>query len=294
MTPTSTPPPWRREARAHFPGVPAWGLATTREAPESFDVSPLAEVTREWAWGGSDGSGVRVCVVDTGVEGAHPRIGGLERAVEVVREQDGGLVLADCEPVDPTGHGTACASVIKSVAPGVSITSVRVLTDGKAGTGDALLAGLAWAIDEGYDLVNLSLSTTRSGFREALHELTDRAYFRRCLLIAAAHNMPVLSFPWMFSSVVSVASHDEADSMTYYYNPAPPAEFHARGVKVPVAWPGGREIRSTGNSFAAPHIAGICALILSKHPFLTPFQLKTVLYLAADNTTRPHGETHVR
>ncbi len=53
---------------------------------------------------------------------------------------------------------------------------------------------------------------------------------------------------------------------------------------MPVAWTGGKVVRSTGNSFAAPHIAGICALILSKHPWLTPFQLKTVLYLAADNT----------
>ncbi|MFI6480543.1 S8 family serine peptidase [Nonomuraea sp. NPDC050663] len=278
-------PPWRREGRTHFPGVPAWSLATTRQAPELFEVCPLGEVNRDWALGGADGTGVRVCVVDTGVEGGHPRVGGLDAAYVVTDS----LTVSACEPVDPAGHGTACAGVIRSVAPGVSLSSVRVLTDGKSGTGDALMAGLRWAIDEGFDLVNLSLSTTRSHFREALHELADRAYFRRCLLVAAAHNMPVLSFPWTFSSVVSVASHDEPDSMRYYYNPAPPAEFYARGVKVPVAWPGGREIRSTGNSFAAPHITGICALILSKHPWLTPFQLKTVLFLAADNTGEAHA-----
>ncbi|WP_433516994.1 S8 family serine peptidase [Nonomuraea sp. CA-143628] len=287
-------PPWRRNQRPHFPGVPAWGLATTRQPPEPFQVSPLAGVTREWAWGGSDGTGVRVCVVDTGVAGDHPKIGGLDRSVEVVSGDEGRLTVAECAPVDPAGHGTACAGVIRSVAPGAAITSVRALTDGKSGTGDALVTGLRWAIDQGYDLVNLSLSSTRSGLRESLHELADRAYFRRCLLVAAAHNMPVLSYPWTFSSVVSVASHDEADPMTYYYNPAPPAEFLARGVRVPVAWPGGREIRSTGNSFAAPHITGICALILGKHPWLTPFQLKTVLYLAADNTMTQNGEPHVR
>jgi subtilisin family serine protease len=55
---------------------------------------------------------------------------------------------------------------------------------------------------------------------------------------------------------------------------------------VPVAWAGGRQIRSTGNSFAAPHIAAISALVLSKHPMLTPFQLKTVLYLTARNVAR--------
>lgn len=281
-----TTPPWRREQRTQFPGVPAWGTVTTKQEP--FSVSPLAEVTKEWAWGGANGSGVRVCVVDTGVDAEHPQIGGLDRSLQV----SGGDVV-ECQPVDPAGHGTACAGVIRSIAPGVALTSLRVLTDGKYGTGDALMTGLAWAIEEGFDLVNLSLSTTRSTFRESLHELADRAYFRRCLLVAAAHNMPVLSFPWTFSSVVSVASHDESDSMTYYYNPAPPAEFHARGVKVPVAWLGGRVIRSTGNSFAAPHITGICALILSKHPWLTPFQLKTVLYLAADNTMTHNGEAHV-
>ena len=64
---------------------------------------------------------------------------------------------------------------------------------------------------------------------------------------------------------------------------APPVEFFARGVGVDVAWIGGATVRATGNSFATPHMTGICALILGKHPELTPFQLKSVLYLTADN-----------
>ncbi|GAA5049038.1 subtilisin family serine protease [Thermocatellispora tengchongensis] len=287
-------PPWRRERLDRFPGVPAWSLATSRTAPEEFPVSSQAEVSREWAWGGADGSGVRVCVVDTGVDAAHPRIGGLERSLAVTGGPDGGLEVADCDPADPAGHGTACAGVIRSLAPGAALSSVRVLTNGKSGSGAALLAGLRWAIEEGFDLINLSLSTTRTEFRPALHELADRAYFRRCLLVASAHNMPVTSYPWTFSSVISVASHDEPDPMTYYYNPAPPAEFYARGVRVPVAWPGGKEIRSTGNSFAAPHITGICALILSKHRWMTPFQLKSVLYLTARNVGPSNGGAHDR
>ena len=66
-------------------------------------------------------------------------------------------------------------------------------------------------------------------------------------------------------------------------NPTPPVEFFARGVDVEVAWLGGGTIRATGNSFATPHIAGICALVLAKHPELTPFQLKSVLHLTATN-----------
>ncbi|MEV4567502.1 S8 family serine peptidase [Nonomuraea sp. NPDC049419] len=310
------PPPWRRARPASFPGMPAWGQATSRLEVEAFEVSRQGEIDREWAWGGSDGSGVRVCVIDTGVDGTHPLVGDLARSLVVVQgEARTDEVIADtamtattahttigtgppraeaaavidCEPTDPAGHGTACAGIIRSIAPAAELTSVRVLTDGRSGSGAALLAGLGWAVDEGFDVINLSLSTTRQEFQGPLQELGDRAYFRRTMLVAAAHNMPVVSYPWTFSSVISVASHDENDPLTYYYNPAPPAEFHARGVRVPVAWRGGRRIRSTGNSFAAPHITGICALILSKHPWLTPFQLKSVLFLAANNVTEHPG-----
>ncbi len=78
--------------------------------------------------------------------------------------------------------------------------------------------------------------------------------------------MPVESFPWRFSSVISVGSHEENDPLVFYANPHPPVEFFARGVDVDVAWTGGTSMRATGNSFATPCISGIAALILSKHP----------------------------
>jgi subtilisin family serine protease len=71
--------------------------------------------------------------------------------------------------------------------------------------------------------------------------------------------------------------------MVYLRNPNPPVEFFAHGVNVEIAWLEGGHIRSTGNSFATPHISGICALILANHPHLTPFEVKTVLGLTADN-----------
>jgi subtilisin family serine protease len=116
-----------------------------------------------------------------------------------------------------------------------------------------------------------------------LHEIADRAYFRRTMLVASAHNLPVESFPWRFASVLSVGSHDREDPLTWFYNPSPPVEFFARGVDVDVAWLGGGTLRSSGNSFATPHMAAISALVLGKHPELTPFQLKSVLYLTATN-----------
>lgn len=285
-------PPWRRPTAAWTPGVPAFGATTSTRAPEEFRASLVDDVSPEWSWGGATGAGVRVCVVDSGVDGGHPLVGRLDRSVTVVEGSDGTMTVVDCPAADLAGHGTACAGVIRSVAPEASVSSVRVLTDGKTGSGAALIAGLSWAIDEGFDVINLSLATTQSKLSAALHDLVDRAYFRRSALVVSAHNRPVNSYPWSFSSVISVASHDEADPLTYYYNPAPPVEFHARGVRVPVAWPGGGTIRSTGNSFAAPHIAGICALVLSKHPWLTPFQLKTVLFLSASNVAGRIGGAH--
>jgi subtilisin family serine protease len=95
--------------------------------------------------------------------------------------------------------------------------------------------------------------------------------------------MPVESYPWRFSSVISVGSHENPDPLAFYYNPSPPVEFFGRGVNVEVPWQGGRMLTVSGNSFATPHLSAICALVLSKHPELTPFQLKSVLYLTASN-----------
>ena len=80
----------------------------------------------------------------------------------------------------------------------------------------------------------MSLSTTKRQFAEILHELADQAYFRRTVVVASAHNMPVESYPWRFSSVISVGSHEHEDARVYYYNPEPPVEFFARGVSVDV------------------------------------------------------------
>jgi subtilisin family serine protease len=260
--------------------LPAWSL-TADQAAKLRDPAWPSRFTREWAWGGSTGKGVRVAIVDSGVDPDHPLVGTVQQAV-TIGDPDKVEVLPDTEG-DLCGHGTACAGIVRSIAPDCEIVSVRVLGAGYTGSGPVLMAGLEWAVDEKFDLINMSLSTTKRQFSEFLHELADDAYFNNTMIVASAHNMPVESYPWRFSSVLSVGSHDQKGPLSFFYNPDPPVEFFAPGLDLDVPWIGGSTLRCSGNSFATPHMTGICALILGKHPELTPFQLKSVLHGTATN-----------
>ncbi len=263
--------------------LPAWSLPRGAADAIALDTDWPAEITRDWAWGGSTGKGVRVCILDSGVEASHPLVRHVEGAVAVSKDENGITFVATDLEGDLCGHGTACAGIVRSLAPDAEIHSVRVLGAGFTGGGNILLAGLRHAVEQGFEVVNMSLSTTKKDYSNVLHELADSAYFQRTVLVASAHNMPVESYPWRFSSVISVGSHEEDDPMALYYNPNPPVEFFAKGVNVEVAWMGGEVLTASGNSFATPHVSAICALIRSKHPELTPFQLKSVLHLTSSN-----------
>jgi subtilisin family serine protease len=263
--------------------LPAWSLPAASAIPVEGGWPPVLD--REWAYGGSTGAGVRVCILDSGIEAGHPQVGEVQAAWAVSVDDDGEPHVQADAVGDNVGHGTACAGIVRSLAPECELVSVRVLGEGYKGSGRVMLAGLRWAVEEGYDVVNMSLSTTKKELAGLLHELADAAYFRRTALVASAHNMPVESYPWRFSSVISVGSHEEPDPYALYYNPAPPVEFFARGLEIDVAWVGGTTLRCTGNSFATPHVSGLCALVLSKHPELTPFQLKSVLMQTAMNVS---------
>lgn len=225
-----------------------------------------------------------VAVVDSGIDAGHPLVGGVDSAVAMSYdpEEEDGVRKVHGPHEDLFGHGTACAGIIRHVAPECRLHSIRVLGERLTGKGAVFAAGLEYAIERRLRVVNLSLSTGKEDYFGRFHELADRAYFAGIMLVCAVNNMAAPSYPSQYASVFSVAAHERHDPFGFDYNPEPPVELGAPGIDVTVAWKGGT-IVSTGNSFAAPHIAGLIALLLSKHPQLTPFQVKTVLHALADN-----------
>jgi subtilisin len=93
-----------------------------------------------------------------------------------------------------------------------------------------------------------------------------------------ANNLPRPTYPSQFASVLSVAAWPGAGPRSVADSVRPPVEFGARGIDVDVAWADGGSIVATGNSLAAPHVSGLVTLMLSKHPGMTPFQVKAALH----------------
>lgn len=266
---------------------PAWSEQFTPEALQRIKPSgPWDDITPEWAWGGSTGGGIKVAIIDSGIEGDHPAVGGQLRGGVSISEGPEGLSFDISPHSDTFGHGTACAGIIHSMAPECELYSVQVLGPRLTTKGSVFAAGLRWAIENDMNVCNLSLGTPKKDFFGLLHELADMAVFRNVMLVTAANNMPIPAFPSVFASVISVASHDVEDLSLFYYNPRPPVDFGAPGINVRVAWSGGTWITATGNSFAAPHITGLVTKILSKHPDLNLFQMKVVLRALSANMSR--------
>jgi subtilisin family serine protease len=258
--------------------LPAWAEAFL---PGRLAPSPRFElpVDRDWAYGDATGRGVKVAVVDSGVDAAHPRVRGVAGAVlfEADPEHPGTVRRVDGPHDDVFGHGTACAGIVRELAPDVELWSVRVL--GPRLTGKAYVVGeaVAWCLEQGMQVVNLSLSTANDDYFGAFHELCDEAAHAGMCIVGAMNNERRSSYPSEYAAAFSVACAPGTDREVLTWNPSPPAEWGAAGIDVEVAWLGGSTITATGNSFAAPVVTGHVARVLGTHPGLKPFQVKAVL-----------------
>jgi subtilisin len=265
-------------------GSPAWSdafAAGSRSGLVRGDP-PFGRLDRATVFGDSDGRGVTVAIIDSGVDGMHPSVSGrVVRHLRVDLEGEDAHVVEDPDARDLVGHGTACAGIVAGIAPGAELVSIRMLGADNRGKGRALAAAVEWTVGEGIAVVNLSLSSRSEAMFAVLHTLADRSYFANTLLVCAANNLPGPSYPSLFAAVLSVAAHDVPDPDAWFYNPSPPVEFGAYGVDVDVAWRDGGRIRATGNSFAAPHLAGQAARLRSRYPSASPFEIKALLAATA-------------
>jgi subtilisin len=235
----------------------------------------------------ADGEGVKVCLLDSGVERAVLEEK-FRRAGHVIYPIEGAVFTpGQTEPLpyeghQSTPHGTTVADIILTIAPRVRLYSADVFGPRGSCEVEVLVRAMRWAVEIWQcKVVNLSLGVPEHRLqpiqrRYQLMRAVEEAYFKDVLIFAAAHNDHPLtrSYPAAFApSLLSVDKRLFDDPLAFAYELREPIEFlaHGRGYLGPFA-------EEPATSWAAPHLAGIAARLLSLRPGLKPFEIKTLLY----------------
>jgi subtilisin family serine protease len=240
---------------------------------------PSLDEAREAARSGS-GAGIRVAVIDSGVEQSHPRLAALKIRDSVGFEEVDGLVkTVENEGHDSYGHGTAVAGIIHEVAPEAEIGSFRVIDARTVSRTHLICAGVREAIDRGYHILNCSFGCRGlAKFILPHKEWADEAWLRGAHIVAACSNTDSREAEWPshFASVIGVdLAETTSDDLFFRHDQL--VSFSARGENVEVAWIGGGVQNQTGTSFAAPRVSGMIARILSVYPDIPPAMMHTIL-----------------
>ena len=244
------------------------------------------------------GEGVKVCIIDTGVE-EKVLTEKFKRQGQDIHPIQGGIFTASApEPLPYTGqqstpHGTTVADIILTLAPRVQLFSADVFGPQGSCEVETVIKALRWAIDVWHcKIVNLSLGVTEQRLhplprRQQFQKAIEEAYFKDVLVFAAAHNDHPLtrSYPALFAPpLISVDKQLFADPMQFAYHLRDQIEFqaHGRGYLGPFA-------QEPATSWACPHLAGIAARLLSLRPEMKPFELKALLYWMFQAGRRPEA-----
>lgn len=226
---------------------------------------PRRPVWLRRALGEATGHGVRVGLVDSGVDPAwrHP---GFAPGVGLLARLPHRLALVESDDLDDRiGHGTACADVLLALAPEVEIHPIRVFHDRLETSVPVLVAALAWATEAGLDVVSLSLGTVLASAREPLWAICETARRRGTLVVAAADAASGTSYPAAFDNAIGVSAGDFPDVHDYLYRPHAAVECVAQGRRR-VRVLGGRRVVAAATSYAAPHVAALAALLRQRRP----------------------------
>ncbi len=233
------------------------------------------------------GEGVSVCILDSGVERALLEQKFRQRSHNLHPIEGGIFVAGQLEPLpyeghQSTPHGTTVADILLTLAPRIRLFSADVF--GPQGTCEVevVIRALRWAMDVWHcKIINLSLGVPEQRLqqmqrRQQLLRTIEEAYYKDILVVAAAHNEHPLmrSYPAAFAPpLLSVDKGVFADPLDFAYHLSEPIEFQAHGCGYL-----GPFAAEPATSWAAPHLAGIAARILSLRPSLKPFEIKTILY----------------
>ncbi|MFF3371499.1 type VII secretion-associated serine protease mycosin [Streptomyces sp. NPDC002680] len=282
--------------------LPAAGPAVAAEcaAPSVQTTAELpwsqARLDPQRAWTLTQGEGVTVAIVDSGVDGSVPQLAG-----NVLRGSDvvGGSGRGD---TDCVGHGTFVAGIVAArstaglrfagVAPAATILPVRQTTDGEDGTANGMADAIREAVDSGADVVNVSInSPVRS---RGLDAAVKYAVDKDVLIVASAGNeeqpgqrSSALSFPAAYPGVLAVAAVGRDDQPAAFSRSGEYVDIAAPGVDILSLGTGGPGYRvDEGTSFAAPYVSGTAALVRARHPELTVQQVIHRLESTADHPAK--------
>ncbi|WP_421829363.1 S8 family peptidase [Larkinella sp.] len=219
-------------------------------------------------WTVTQGENIKVCVLDTGVDYSHPD---LKDAIEDVADFTGSL----SGPFDINGHGTHCCGIIAArrnnagmvgVAPQSRIYSGKVLGDSGIGEVENIIKGIKWGLKKGADVFSLSLGTFEDD--PELKAVIQDIFNDGKIIVAAAGNESrsnFINFPARYEECIAVGSINKLRLRSANSNRSSDLDIVAPGEDIYSTYLGKSYAVLSGTSMATPFVAGVCALILSKH-----------------------------
>ena len=215
------------------------------------------------AWARTQGEGVKVAVIDTGIDAAHPDLAG---------QVAGGFnALSGAKPdawKDDEGHGTHVAGTIAAkrdgtgvvgVAPKARLYAVKVLDKDGNGNYSDVIAGIEWAAAQGIKVANMSLGADEGS--EPLHRAVQAALKAGLTIVAAAGNSGgKVGYPGAYAETIAVGASDVKDKVAAFSSRGAEVDFIAPGVDILSDKLGGGTVKLSGTSMATPHMTGLAAL----------------------------------